>query len=129
MAAREADAAAGAAATAAPGGGPRVYAAAEVIQFSQQAAAMDRLKIGDKYAQRWLAPGAPFEIADPVEPTKKYPSVEHFMAAMKYKVATDKPGLADSRARFTRSMRGSARLKSVWVLEHDLSRRIVMLSS
>jgi predicted NAD-dependent protein-ADP-ribosyltransferase YbiA (DUF1768 family) len=99
-AAREGEEAAAAAASSAagmggPAGGPRVYAAAEVVQFSQQAAAMDRLKIGDKYAQRWMAPGSYFEIADPTDTAKKYPSVEHFMAAMKYKIASDKPGLAD----------------------------------
>jgi predicted NAD-dependent protein-ADP-ribosyltransferase YbiA (DUF1768 family) len=88
-----------AAASAAPkvaANGKRIYAPAEVLQFYQEAAAMDRLKIGDKYALRWIAPGSPFVIQDPVTPAETYPSVEHFLAAMRYKVATDKPGLAQS---------------------------------
>jgi predicted NAD-dependent protein-ADP-ribosyltransferase YbiA (DUF1768 family) len=58
------------------------------------------LRIGDKFAQRWIAPGSPFPIEDP-DPRSKgdiYPSIEHFMAAMRYKLATDPPkaGLAQS---------------------------------
>ena len=49
-------------------------------------------------AQRWLAPGSPFAIQDPDPRSagERYPSMEHFLAAMKYKVATDKPNLAQS---------------------------------
>ena len=70
------------------------YAPAEVLQFRQDAAAQDLLKIGDRTALRWISPGSPFPIQDPVTPTESYPSIEHFLAAMKYKVATDKPELA-----------------------------------
>ena len=76
--------------------GKRIYAPAEVLQFFQEAAPQDRLKIGDKLALRWIAPGSPFTIQDPATPAETYPSVEHFLAAMRYKVATDKPGLAQS---------------------------------
>jgi hypothetical protein len=83
--------------------GKRVYAPAELLQFSQDAAALDRLKIGDKFALRWISPGSPFAIQDPVtggagaaNQVETYPSIEHFMAGMRYKVATDKPGLAQS---------------------------------
>ena len=57
---------------------------------------MDRLKIGDKLALRYIAPGTPFIVKDPVVPTETYPSIEHFLAAMRYKVATDKPGLGQA---------------------------------
>ena len=76
--------------------GRRQYAPSEVLQFYQESPAIDRLKIGDKYALRWIAPGSPFPISDPVTPTETYPSIEHFLAGMRYKVATDKPGLAQA---------------------------------
>jgi predicted NAD-dependent protein-ADP-ribosyltransferase YbiA (DUF1768 family) len=76
--------------------GRRQYAASEVLQFYQESPGIDRLKIGDKYALRWIAPGSPFPISDPVITTETYPSIEHFLAGMRYKVATDKPGLAQA---------------------------------
>ena len=76
--------------------GKRQYAPSEVLQFYQESPAMDRLKINDKYALRYIAPGTPFIITDPVTATETYPSIEHFMGAMRYKVATDKPGLAQA---------------------------------
>jgi len=101
-----AEATAAATAVAAPAtakNGKRVYAPAELLQFSQDAAALDRLKIGDKLALRWISPGSPFAIQDPVtggagaaNQVETYPSLEHFMAGMRYKIATDKPGLAQS---------------------------------
>jgi mRNA (guanine-N7-)-methyltransferase len=77
-------------------GSKKQYAPAEVLQFYQEAAAQDRLKIGDKTALRWIAPGSSFTIQDPVNAAEIYPSIEHFLAGMRYKVATDKPGLAQS---------------------------------
>jgi predicted NAD-dependent protein-ADP-ribosyltransferase YbiA (DUF1768 family) len=74
----------------------RQYAPSEVLQFHLEAPAIDRLKINKKLALRILAPGWPFIIKDPVTPTETYPSVEHFMAGMLYKHATDKPGLAQA---------------------------------
>jgi predicted NAD-dependent protein-ADP-ribosyltransferase YbiA (DUF1768 family) len=78
--------------------GRKVYDSAAVLQFELEAAPIDKLRIGDKLAQRWLAPGSPFPIQDPDPRSagERYPSMEHFLAAMKYKVATDKPGLAQS---------------------------------
>jgi predicted NAD-dependent protein-ADP-ribosyltransferase YbiA (DUF1768 family) len=80
--------------------GKKKYAAAELLQFFQEAAAQDRLKIGDATGLRWIAPGSPFPILDPVLPESgkadSYPSIEHFLAGMRYKVATDKPGLSQS---------------------------------
>jgi len=74
------------------------YDAAQVLQFELESAPIDKLRIGDKLAQRWIAPGSPFPIQDPDPRStgESYPSMEHFLAAMRYKVATDKPGLAQS---------------------------------
>jgi predicted NAD-dependent protein-ADP-ribosyltransferase YbiA (DUF1768 family) len=78
--------------------GRKQYDAAAVLQFELESAPIDKLRIGDKLAQRWLSPGSPFPIQDPDPRSagERYPSMEHFLAAMKYKVATDKPGLAQS---------------------------------
>ena len=43
---------------------------------------------------RHIAPGTHFPITDPADPSQVYPSIEHFMAGMRYKYATDKPTLA-----------------------------------
>ena len=74
------------------------YDTAAVLQFELESAPIDKLHIGDKLAQRWLAPGSPFPIQDPDPRSagESYPTMEHFLAGMKYKVATDKPALAQS---------------------------------
>jgi predicted NAD-dependent protein-ADP-ribosyltransferase YbiA (DUF1768 family) len=78
--------------------GKKAYDSSAVLQFEITSASIDKLRIGDKLAQRWLAPASPFPIQDPDPRSagESYPSLEHFMAAMKYKVATDKPNLAQS---------------------------------
>jgi mRNA (guanine-N7-)-methyltransferase len=74
------------------------YDTSTVLQFELESAPIDKLRIGDKLAQRWLAPGSPFPIQDPDPRSagESYPTMEHFLAAMKYKVATDKPAIAQS---------------------------------
>ena len=71
----------------------QTYAAGEVFQFYSRAALQDRLKIGDKSAARWLSPTAPFPLKDG---DITYPSLEHYMGAMMYKLASNKPDLAIS---------------------------------
>ena len=77
-------------------GPQKKYEANQIFQFYPDAAIQDKLKINDKGAGRWLAPFAPFPIQDPLDATVKYPTLEHYIAAMRYKVATDKPALAAS---------------------------------
>lgn len=77
----------------APGEGApprRVYTPEEVLNFYQGAAIKDVLGIKDPGAARWLSPGAPFQIVDPDDETLVYPSVEHFMAGMRVKLASNK---------------------------------------
>ena len=78
--------------------GRKQYDTATVLQFELESAPIDKLRISDKLAQRWLAPGSPFPIQDPDPRSagESYPTMEHFLAGMKYKVATDKPALAQS---------------------------------
>jgi predicted NAD-dependent protein-ADP-ribosyltransferase YbiA (DUF1768 family) len=69
----------------------RKYGLAEIFQFYIDATQTDKNKIGDPEAARWLAPASPFPIMDG---DVTYPSIEHYIAAMKYKLATNKPELA-----------------------------------
>ena len=73
-------------------GAPRTtFEINDILQFHIDITPIDKLKLGDKNASRWLSPIAPFPITDD---DVEYPSLEHFIGAMKYKVATDKPNKA-----------------------------------
>lgn len=74
------------------------YESNEVFRFAPDAKLVDTLKIADKGASRWLAPYSPFPIIDelPSGGQVKYPTLEHYLVGMKYKIATDKPQLAAS---------------------------------
>ena len=71
----------------------QTYAVGEIFQFYSRAALQDKLKISDKGAARWLSPNAPFPLTDG---DVTYPSLEHYIGAMMYKLATNKPDLAVS---------------------------------
>ena len=73
------------------GAAERKYKDDEIFLFYTDAGvSKDVLKIKDKFAGRWLALTAPFAIED-VTDKKKYPTVEHYIAAMRFKLATNKP--------------------------------------
>jgi len=55
----------------------------EVFLFGPSVRVADLLQLHDPYAGRWLSLSAPFPIPDPERPSVLYPSVEHYMAAMK----------------------------------------------
>lgn len=59
------------------------YEINDVFQFHLEAPLIDRFKLGDKSAARWLAPISRFPIEDP--DGRSYPSLDHYMAAMRYK--------------------------------------------
>jgi hypothetical protein len=65
-----------------------IFGANEVYQFYSRAALQDKLKIGDKGAGRWLAPNAPFPLKDS---ETIYPSLDHYIGGMMYKMATTIP--------------------------------------
>jgi predicted NAD-dependent protein-ADP-ribosyltransferase YbiA (DUF1768 family) len=71
-------------------GAKRKYALSELFQFYVDASTGDKLKLGDPDAARWLSPSAHYPIKDG---DVEYPSVEHYLAGMKYKLATNKPDL------------------------------------
>ena len=73
----------------------RKYAATQVFIVSPDAAEGDlnKLEIGP-FPGRYLHTSRLFNIPDPEDPTVTYPSVEHYLAAMKYKKASNKPARA-----------------------------------
>jgi predicted NAD-dependent protein-ADP-ribosyltransferase YbiA (DUF1768 family) len=66
------------------------YKEKDIFRFYSNAAKKDVLKIGDPLAGRWLALTAPFPITDE-EDGVKYPSIEHYMAGMRFKLASANP--------------------------------------
>jgi hypothetical protein len=72
------------------------YAYGELFQFHTDAADKDFLGIGDKGAGKWLAPTAPFSIEDPQVDAVTYPTMNHYLAAMRYRVASNTPDVATS---------------------------------
>jgi hypothetical protein len=76
------------------------FSEVEVFRFGLDARQADILGVKDDKGKkdlnvgRWLSLGAPFPIPDPDDPSVKYPTIEHYLAAMKLKMASNKPGLA-----------------------------------
>jgi hypothetical protein len=79
---------------AAPGEPTRTYALGELFQFYSDAAEKDVLGVGDKGAGKWLSPTAPFPIEDMTNPEVKYPTLNHYLAAMRYRIASNTPDIA-----------------------------------
>jgi predicted NAD-dependent protein-ADP-ribosyltransferase YbiA (DUF1768 family) len=73
-------------------GPQKKYEPNQIFRFFGKAELRDSLGMGDAGAARWLALSAPFPIKDK---GVEYPTVNHYLAAMKYKLATDKPELAE----------------------------------
>jgi predicted NAD-dependent protein-ADP-ribosyltransferase YbiA (DUF1768 family) len=73
---------------------PLVLEPARIFQIYMDASDKDTLGIKEPGAGRYLSLAAPVAIPDPDDPKVKYPTVEHYIAAMKYKLATNKPELA-----------------------------------
>ena len=76
------------------------YELSQLFQFYVDASQLDKLKIGDNDAARWLAPSSQFPIKDTdtiggsaSSVATEYPSVEHYLAAKKYELASNKPEL------------------------------------
>jgi predicted NAD-dependent protein-ADP-ribosyltransferase YbiA (DUF1768 family) len=72
------------------------YAVGELFQFFDSAAEKDVLAIGDKMAGQWLAPSAQFPIEDPEDETVVYPSLEHYLAGQRFRIASNTPDVAAS---------------------------------
>lgn len=108
------------------------YTLTQLFQFYTDASQADKLKLKDPDAARWLAPSAPFAIKEAKEADEtEYPSVEHYLAAKKYELASNKPELGKElfsragtihqeflRQRATESAQGARALTSE--REHEL---------
>jgi hypothetical protein len=76
------------------------FSESEVFRFGIDARQADVLGVKDDKGKkdlnigRWLGLAAPFPIPDPDDAAIKYPTVEHYLAAMKLKLASNKPTLA-----------------------------------
>jgi len=76
----------------------KTYKLNELFQFYISADIKDyktSLGLDDTEAAKWLDPAAPVDIEDP-ETKIVYPTINHFIAAMKYKIGTNMPNLAES---------------------------------
>jgi hypothetical protein len=76
----------------------KTYKLNELFQFYIGADIKDyttTLGLDDTEAAKWLDPSAPVDIEDP-ETKVLYPTITHFVAAMKYKIGTNLPDLAVS---------------------------------
>ncbi len=71
----------------------KTYTVNDLFQFDTDSVLQDKLKIGDKGAARWAAPSAHFPIPDPDDSSIVYPSVEHYIAGQRLKLASNKPDL------------------------------------
>ena len=71
------------------------YQPTQLIQFYIDSPLTDKLGVSDVEAIRWLGPYSPIPIKD-YETGVIYPSIDHFLAGMLYKVATNKPHLSVS---------------------------------
>jgi len=76
------------------------FSEVEVFRFGIDARQADILGVKDDAGKkdinvgRWMGLAAPFPIADPDDASIKYPTIEHYLAAMKLKLASNKPNLA-----------------------------------
>jgi predicted NAD-dependent protein-ADP-ribosyltransferase YbiA (DUF1768 family) len=84
----------------------RSYTEGEVFLFYSKAGVKkDVLGIKDPGAGRWLAPSARFPIEDKEEGSEEaviYPTVDHYIAGMRVKLATDPPKPELAKAIFSR---------------------------
>ena len=76
----------------------RTFKEVEIFRFGSEARQVDiGVKDGDKKdinVSRWVGITAPFPIPDPDDNEIKYPSIEHYMAAMKLAHTSNSPDLA-----------------------------------
>lgn len=100
------------------------FPAKKVFKFKYDSDLSDKLKIGEPGAARWLSLSAPFPIFYPPKdkatkenPTLQYPSIEHFLAAMKYTLATNKKDVGRQIARETFTHDGTIHQRYLGILQ------------
>lgn len=73
-------------------GGPQTYEKWQIFKFYPNAPLKDELGLKDPAAARWLSPISPFPIKD--RAGVEYPSLEHYIAAMKFVHGASLPDVA-----------------------------------
>jgi SAM-dependent methyltransferase len=68
--------------------------AGQIVQIDADSAANDRYKLGVADAASWLSPIMHFPIPDEDEPATIYPSIEHYIMGMRFKLASSNPEYA-----------------------------------
>ena len=80
------------------GGTATKYTQGELFLFYPDASEKDVLDLNEKRetlsAGQWLSPTAPFPIDDPYTKDVVYPTLEHYLNAMKFRVASNTPNMA-----------------------------------
>lgn len=95
----------------------RKFTEVEIFRFGADARQADLLGVKDDAGKkdlnvgRWIGLGAPFPIPDPEDPEVKYPTLEHYLAAMKLKLASNKPNLAKELMSTTGSIHQAFNIK------------------
>jgi hypothetical protein len=104
------------------------YTPKDVVQFNEESSeTLKNLELDDKYASyagRYLAPNTPFRIRDEndtntdelTEDQQLYPSITHFMAAMKFKYASNRPDYAEKFSR-------AGPIHQFWLNEREVARK------
>ena len=95
----------------------RKFTEVEIFRFGADSRQADLLGVKDAAGKkdlnvgRWIGLGAPFPIPDPDDPEVKYPTLEHYLAAMKLKLASNKPNLAKELMSTTGSIHQAFNIK------------------
>ena len=74
----------------------RTFTKAELFEFGSDLPDKDSLEIKDPFASKYMALIAPFPIPDPDDASLQYPSLDHFLAGMRIKHASNRPDQAIS---------------------------------
>ena len=96
----------------------RAFKNIEIFRFGPEVPPNDMLGLTmggkkDSNIGRWMALSGRFPIPDKEDPTILYPTVEHFLAGMKIKHASNNPALAKSLMSTVGSIHTSSQLKRV----------------
>ena len=72
----------------------KTYTNADVIKISVKAPKQSILGFERNDARRWLSLVIPFKISDEIDKMITYPTIEHFLAGMKFKLCSNQPNRA-----------------------------------
>jgi predicted NAD-dependent protein-ADP-ribosyltransferase YbiA (DUF1768 family) len=77
-----------------PPAAEKTYTNADVIKISVKAPKQSILGFERDDARKWLSLVIPFKILDEIDKMNAYPTIEHFLAGMKFKLCSNQPNRA-----------------------------------